>query len=749
MKCGKCGETVTVQPGKSTNFCSNCGSKIEAITTSSWRFFDNTKDLLAHIANEYGYDVLFSKKNLSDHISPMMPQGQYKLVTESFSCGAVKILQDNMSENQKNKEIAVRQAIKKLTDLMFSKEAAERVIWEFTNAIGWGMAEPVGSTPHLPPQSQPQPKKNRATSTGYSAENFTKRGYICLRDSEWGKASGFFDNALNIDADYSPAYLGLICVDLKVSANDQLVIVKDPSEIIKHKYYRLAAADPAIKTQLDGYVQKINERIDAEQKAAAAEAERKRRAALRKRTQVIFDTAVTFMNKAQSSDDYHKAIAAFGRIDSSYSDINSQIESKIAEAELKCKAAEEAERRKRVQDAFDKAVELMNNAHSIDDYRKAIAAFGSIDSSYKDINSKIKSKFDKCETKIFIMEEDFKNKYGVLLNRLSVEGKAKAEQRRQAAQMKINEENKKAVEAKCEQIKQQHDGVHKAWQDECNRIKAAYDKAEVAAREQAEQWKSQGLCPYDGGKLKGLITTRCASCGRVPNEPIKTPISPIQPNYPVEPRMPLLPVYTPRSLGGIDPLANVVMSVKDECVFIRFSGIDWRVLTVENNKALLISEKILEKRAYSYKYTITTWNDCTLREYLNGLYLDKLGTVTSAIADTCNRNPNNPWYDISGGYATTDKIFLLSLDEVCRYFGDSTENLKTKQNTGFYNKINDANNNVRIAKYGNEDAWWWLRSPGGSVGSAAYVNIDGSLHIYGHNVDRTEGGVRPALLLNL
>ena len=45
MKCNKCGENVTVQPGKSANFCSNCGNKIEVEKTKDWRWFDNTKEI--------------------------------------------------------------------------------------------------------------------------------------------------------------------------------------------------------------------------------------------------------------------------------------------------------------------------------------------------------------------------------------------------------------------------------------------------------------------------------------------------------------------------------------------------------------------------------------------------------------------------------------------------------------------------------------------------------------------------------
>jgi len=140
MKCGKCGEEVVTQPGKSSNFCSNCGNKIEAEKSGDWKYFDNTKELLAYVAAEYGNDALFGRKYFKDHSSPMMPQGQKNLVKQAFECGAVKILQDNVNSNQAHKEIAVKQALRKMVDTYASaEEAAERVVWELTNAIGWAV----------------------------------------------------------------------------------------------------------------------------------------------------------------------------------------------------------------------------------------------------------------------------------------------------------------------------------------------------------------------------------------------------------------------------------------------------------------------------------------------------------------------------------------------------------------------------------------------------------------------------------
>ncbi|MCL2087713.1 MAG: DUF6273 domain-containing protein [Oscillospiraceae bacterium] len=705
MKCNKCGEKVAVQPGKSANFCSNCGNKIEAEKSKSWKYFDNTKELLEYVAAEYGNDVLFGRKYFSDHTSTMMSKGQKNILNQAFDCGAAKILQNNITADQANKEIAVKQAVKKLTELMFSQEAAEQIIWEFTNAIGWGMVEPKSSIPTPPPQPQPQPQQ-RATPTAQSAAAAPGVGALMTRawqfaeDGDWKDSADYFNKVLDIDPSYAPAFLGLLCVELKVSKEDKLANAQKPTDITNHKYYKRAVTDPAIKSQLDGYIQIINARINAEQKAAAAEAERKRR------------------------------------------------------------AAEEAARRKRVQDAFDNATKVMNSAQSTDDYRKAITAFASIDSNYQDINSQIKGKIAWCEQKKVALETEFQKKYGFLLDRFSAEGRAQTAQRREAAQAQLDEENKKAqadVEAKCAQIRQKFDSDYKIWRDKYNHLKAAYEaeykkwESEVTEiKSRAEQWKSKGLCPHCGGTFKGLLTKKCSECGKTPSEPIRTWTSspPTEPNYPAEPRMPQMPIYTPRRLGvETDPLSDVVATIKGEIVFVKLGGIDWRVLTVENNRALLISKKILEKRPYNIENTAITWEACTLRTYLNGEFYNKLGSAKSAIVERNNSNPNNQWYGTAGGNATKDKVFLLSLDEVCRYFGDSTAELQNVRKVigGF----SDKNSPNRIAKDSSGMASsWTLRSPGLPPHSAAFVRADGEVFVGGSGVGGV-GGVRPALWLNL
>ena len=505
MKCGKCGEEVSIQPGKSSNFCSNCGNKIEAEKSGDWKYFDNTKELLAYVAAKYGNDALFGRNYFKDHSSPMMPQGQKNLVKQAFECGAVKILQDNVNSNQANKEIAVKQAVRKMVDTYSSaQEAAERVVWELTNAIGWGMPEPkngtapsnsIGSVAPPPPQPQKNPP---AQPSAPGVSTLMTRAWQFAEDCDWKEAADYFNKVLDIDPVYATAFLGLLCVDLKVSKEDKLSTVKDPGSLANHKYYKRAGADPAIKSKLDRYVQIIKDRIKSELKAT---------------------------------------------------------------------------------------------------------------------------------------EETLHRKYGILLDRLSAKGNA---------------------------------------------------------------------------------------------------------NFP----------------------ADVVATVKEDLVFVKLGGIDWLVLTVENNKALLISEDILENKMYN-EGEGTTWETCTLRQYLNNWFYNKLGAAKVVIAETRNSNPNNPWYGTAGGNATIDKVFLLSLDELVKYFGDSGD-LRNKRRKDYSGNsisdgycVNDNYNNARMANnYTSSWSSWWLRSPGKNSYRAAVVeygciNVEGFYVYQGRDIGDERVGVRPALWLNL
>lgn len=192
---------------------------------------------------------------------------------------------------------------------------------------------------------------------------------------------------------------------------------------------------------------------------------------------------------------------------------------------------------------------------------------------------------------------------------------------------------------------------------------------------------------------------------------------------------------------------------------ITFGCYDWRVLDIQNNVALVITECIIEQRAYHDAYKDITWADCSLRKYLNGEFYNKFDAIDKArITPVLNKNPDNQWYGSKGGEDTQDKIFLLSIEEaVCQYFGDSSSKLLNPgKNQRYWFERKDQNNSKRIAMYKNGICWWWLRSPGRVNIKAVYVHGDGNIGIQGNNIlkgnisdGKCTGGVRPALWLKL
>jgi hypothetical protein len=162
--------------------------------------------------------------------------------------------------------------------------------------------------------------------------------------------------------------------------------------------------------------------------------------------------------------------------------------------------------------------------------------------------------------------------------------------------------------------------------------------------------------------------------------------------------------------------------------------------------ALLLSEEIIEQREYHYSVVGNTWEESDLREYLNGSFLQSCKQEEQdAIVEVSNINGDNQWYGTEGGNATQDKIFLLSIEEVVAYFGDSGQ-LENGPDGSI--RFTDQYNGARQAKYGNDWSWWWLRSPGSINYSAASVKGDGDLSLGGYSVHYDSGGVRPALWIN-
>ena len=178
-------------------------------------------------------------------------------------------------------------------------------------------------------------------------------------------------------------------------------------------------------------------------------------------------------------------------------------------------------------------------------------------------------------------------------------------------------------------------------------------------------------------------------------------------------------------------------------------AIEWTVLDKDGMSLLLISKQALDCQQYNTSYTDVTWESCSLRKWMNGTFLNKAFNAEeqAQIQNTTVSADKNPEYNTNPGNATTDKVFLLSINEVEKYF-NSDEARKCAPTA--YAKAQGAytSDSYKTAS-GAATCWWWLRSPGNNQGSAADVNIDGSVNYRGTNVNFDDDAVRPALWINL
>ena len=105
-------------------------------------------------------------------------------------------------------------------------------------------------------------------------------------------------------------------------------------------------------------------------------------------------------------------------------------------------------------------------------------------------------------------------------------------------------------------------------------------------------------------------------------------------------------------------------------------------------------------------------------------------------------NDDNVWYGTSGGEITEDRVFLLSLEEIERYFG--VEPASSSEELICY-PTQHAVVGGALVDEDTDGCPWWLRSPGRGSGSAAYVFCDGYVGAYGFWVNSNNLAVRPAL----
>ena len=175
--------------------------------------------------------------------------------------------------------------------------------------------------------------------------------------------------------------------------------------------------------------------------------------------------------------------------------------------------------------------------------------------------------------------------------------------------------------------------------------------------------------------------------------------------------------------------------------------IEWLVLEKKDDCMLVISRYALDCQQYNTFYTSVTWETCSLRKWLNETFINNAfsSDEQAIIRDTKVTADKNPVYDTHPGNDTTDKVFLLSITEVNKYFSNDEARKCVPTDYVIAQKPWTRNDNSS----GRVTCWWWLRSPGINLFGATSVDPAGAIYIHGSGVNGANGTVRPAMWIDL
>lgn len=170
-----------------------------------------------------------------------------------------------------------------------------------------------------------------------------------------------------------------------------------------------------------------------------------------------------------------------------------------------------------------------------------------------------------------------------------------------------------------------------------------------------------------------------------------------------------------------------VYSVDNVVTFGEWNGepMEWVVLDQQGSRRLLFAAKSVGNMPFNDKFDITYWENCWLRTWLNGEFLNTAFSAAESakILETAVKNDDNAMYRTEAGEDTVDRIYLLSIDEAEQYRQGRMDWFRS-------------------------DASAWLRSPGCSRIDAAHVTMGGGVDLMGTNIDK-EADVRPVMWIDI
>lgn len=524
-----------------------------------------------------------------------------------------------------------------------------------------------------------------ATTGNANITPLLKRVFMFLEDGDFSSADEYCEKVLDINPETPEAYLGKLMAELRVNRQEELADCDLPFDERNNYKKAIRFADNELKTTLTGYIDYILERNE------------------NIRLESIYNHALDLMNSATDEGEYRSAATEFSKIPD-YKDSDALSAECMEKAEITRKDT-----------IYNYAKEKM----SIDNffcYKVAIKNFETI-SGWRDSDEQAGICYQKME-KLKAKEEEYR-----------IERERQEEIKRIEAEEKARREDEiieKAIERRLKRTR---------------RIK----KISIAII------LSVVLC------VAILIIYNKVI---IPNNKYNNAVDLMNAGRYEEATAIFFEVYDYRDSAA--KLENCCIAMYGEAEYNKVQvgdiylfgsyeqdndisngtePVEWLVVEKRGMNLLLVSKYGLDCQPYNTSFTSATWENSSLRQWLNEKFINTAFSSEEQKMILPVTIKNNKDSETPGGKSTTDKVFLLSVEEAEQYFPDYRSRWCEPTS---YAQAQGADDN-RTEPF----CRWWLRSIGSIRNRASYVSPEDGIYESGAMIDSDSVAVRPVLWINL
>ena len=606
---------------------------------------------------------------------------------------------------------------------------------------------------------------NTASSSDTGVDGLLRRAFLFLEDGDFSQASDYCNRVLDTAPENARAYIGLLCAGLQINKEENLANSATPLDRSASYLKALRFSDEKHRKWLEECNQYIIERNkeneEQERERQRQLAKERQREAEERAARERHETYVRAINEGQTA----QTAAQLRRVVDSLRSVG-DYEDAEAQAVFYNNLLVKVARKELLRNI--KIGSTIAGVLAVIIFIVVAVTYIIPENKYNSAKAKIESN-DLAEAReILIGLKDYKDS-SVLVNTLDV---MIAEQERIAAEEARIEAERLAEEAaERARIEEEQRKLEEAYQaamdlvesgnlERANKAflalgeyKDSEEQAEMAIQTHKQQIYDRAMEAIDDGLFQTAINLFNSIPGFLDsNKQAQNAKSLME----KEKEMELLAAKQAR----MDALKTA--EVGGQVLFGKLDGDfageyrSWTVLEVRGDMMLLIADNTLNNLGFNTpvfdrsEYG-NTWEYTDIRYYLNYEFIELIfcADEKEKIIQVENLNNDNPWFGTEGGDNTYDKVFLLSLEEVVRYYGDSgllhnrpADIIADNGGRTPTNVIDDQFNSIRASASGP------LRSPGYRGGptsnSFAFIDDNGIISVYGLRPSSLRS-VRPAL----